>query len=40
MPFGVKDAPAIFQTLIEEVLQGLDEFVREYMEDLIIFSQS
>ena len=40
MPFGVKNAPAIFHTLMEEVLQDLGGFVRAYMDDLIIFSKS
>ena len=36
---AVKIAPAIFQTLMEEVLQSLEGFVRAYMDDLIIFSR-
>ena len=39
MRFGAKNAPAIFQTLTEEVLDGLG-FVKAYMDDLIIFSDS
>jgi len=40
MPFGVKNAPAIFQTLMDEVLNGMNMFVRTYIDDLIVFSKS
>ena len=40
MTFGVKNAPAIFQTLIEKVVKGLGHCVRAYMDDLVVFSGS
>ena len=40
MPFGVRNTPAIFQTLMDRVLQGKQGFVRVYMDDLVIFSDS
>ena len=38
IPFGVKNAPAIFQILMDKVLKGLEKFSRAYMDDIIIYS--
>ena len=38
MPFGVRNSPAVFQTLTDRVLKGFGKFVRAYMDDLIILS--
>eukprot|EP00833_Pecoramyces_ruminatium_P006384 jgi/Orpsp1_1/1180416/evm.model.c7180000073352.1 len=39
MPFGLKNAPAVFQHFINDVLEGiLGVFVYSYIDDLIIFS--
>ena len=40
MPFGVCNAPAIFQTLMEKVVKGLGHCCKIYMDDLIIFSDT
>ena len=43
MPFGVKNSPAVFQRLIQNVLSNFNvdtdkEFVDVYLDDIIIFS--
>ena len=40
IPFGVGNAPAVFQTLMDSVLEGLGSFARAYMHDIVIFSDS
>ena len=40
MPFGVKNAPACFQALMQKVLVGLDDFATAYMDDVVIFSST
>ena len=39
VPFGLAQAPAYFQTLINKVLSGFD-FAMGYLDDVIIFSRS
>lgn len=36
MPFGLTNAPATFQRLMDEVVQGLEEFAGVYLDDLLI----
>ena len=38
MPFGVKNAPAIFQELMQGVLKECNSFATAYMDDVVIFS--
>jgi len=40
MAFGLKNAPAQYQRIMNEVLQGLDEFCMVYQDDIVIFSKS
>ena len=42
MPFGLKNAPAIFQRIVYNILKrnGLTEFAHNYIDDIIIFSKS
>jgi len=45
MPFGVMNAPAVFQCLMQKVLVGLQsncskEFASVYLDDVIAFSES
>ena len=39
-PFGLSQAPAYFQLLIDDVLQGCSKFTMGYLDDIIIFSRS
>ena len=45
MPFGLKNAPAVFQRLMQQVLADLNlpdhpEFVSVYKDDLLVFSRT
>ncbi len=40
MPFGLKNAPAIFQATVEEVLRPVNSFSRIYIDDVVVFSDS
>ena len=38
MPFGLSNAPAVFQELMPVVLQGLGDFAIAYLDDILVFS--
>ena len=38
-PFGLSQAPAYFQLLIDKVLMGCSSFAMGYLDDIIIFSK-
>ena len=40
MPFGLSNAPAIFQELMSIVLQGLGHFATAYLDDILIYSET
>ena len=41
MPFGLTNAPAVFQVLVNDVLQYmLDRFVFVYLDDILVFSKT
>ena len=39
-PFGLSQAPAYFQLLIDQVLMGCGNFAMGYLDDIIVFSRS
>ena len=40
MPFGIKNAPDVFQSLMTNIMQDCSHFARPYMDDIVIFSES
>lgn len=40
MPFGLSNAPAVFQGLMNIVLQGCEKFATSYLDDVLIFSKT
>ena len=40
MPFGLGNAPTIFQELMNHVLEGLSDFNTAYLDDILIYSQT
>ena len=40
MPFGLRNAPAIFQRLMEEVLRGCYLWSAPYIDDILVFSEN
>ena len=40
MPFGLRNAPATFQRLMDDVLRDCTNFVHAYIEDVAIFSMT
>ena len=42
MPFGLANAPSVFQRLMQKALAGLNpaDFVSVYIDDIVIFSET
>ena len=40
MPFGLQGAPATFQRMMDKLLDGIGDFAKAYIDDLVIFSTS
>ena len=40
MPFGVRNAPAVFQELMQKLFRGCQSFCSPYMDGLVIYSSS
>ena len=40
MPFGLKNAPAIFQRKMDNCFRGTEAFIAVYIDDILIFSQN
>ena len=40
MPFGLCNAPSVFNELMNEVLNGLDDYATSYLDDVLIWSNS
>ena len=40
MPLAVRNAPALFQTLMDKLLRDKRDFTRAYMDEVIIFSNT
>ena len=40
MPFGLKNAPAVFQRMMEMVLEPCREYAAEYIDDNIVYSKN
>ncbi len=40
MPFGLKNAPAIFQAVVEEVLRPMNNVCSNYVDDVLVYSKS
>ncbi|GKD47021.1 ORFIII-like polyprotein [Tanacetum coccineum] len=40
MPFGMKNAPAIFQRKMDKCFRGMEAFVAVYIDDILVFSKN
>ena len=39
MPFGLKNAPATFQRLVDQLFDGTSEYVAAYIDDIGVYSE-
>ncbi|ATZ69477.1 ORF3 polyprotein [Cacao swollen shoot Ghana L virus] len=40
MPFGLKNAPAVFQRKMDQCFKGTEEFIAVYIDDILVFSDN
>lgn len=40
MPFGIKNAPAIFQRKMDNCFRGTEDFISVYIDDILVFSEN
>ncbi|KAJ4755548.1 polyprotein [Rhynchospora pubera] len=40
MPFGLKNAPAIFQRKMDDCFRGTENFIAVYIDDILVFSEN
>ncbi|CAM8884724.1 unnamed protein product [Rhodiola kirilowii] len=40
MPFGLKNAPAVFQQKMDHCFKGTEEFTAVYIDDILVFSRT
>lgn len=40
MPFGLKNAPSVFQRIVDQMLKGLEHFCQGYIDDILVFSNT
>ncbi|QED42786.1 ORF3 [Agave badnavirus A] len=40
MPFGLKNAPAIFQRKMDQCFKGMEDFTAVYIDDILVFSET
>ncbi|GKC15007.1 retrotransposon protein, putative, ty3-gypsy subclass [Tanacetum coccineum] len=40
MPFGLKNAPAIFQRKMDKCFKGMEAFIAVYIDDILVFSKN
>ena len=40
LPFGLTNAPAVFQNAMDSIFRGFSAFVCVYMDDLLVFSRN
>ena len=40
MPFGLQGTPAMFQCMMDKLLEGCRSFANAYIDDLIIFTET
>ncbi|ATZ69467.1 ORF3 polyprotein [Cacao swollen shoot Ghana J virus] len=40
MPFGLKNAPAVFQRKMDQCFKGTEDFIAVYIDDILVFSKT